>query len=137
YYSSQTTPSYPYAYLLTYVLPPDYVDVSGNGVSPDDMGNYTQFNYSTQSSDYPWRTPYNGTPYLASNQPGSSTTNNDDKGTIVYGKKEIWYLHSIESRTMYAQFFLNHKMNPREDGLGVDENGQTDPSQKLRFLDSI
>ena len=45
----------------------------------------------------------------------------DDKANYIYGEKEIWYAHSIESKTMVAQFILKD----RHDGFGVkDSNGR-------------
>lgn len=146
YFSSQETPQYAYAWLLTEVLPTDYVDVTGNGVSADDLGNYIQFNYSRLQYDMHWRTPF-ATPNagtsvydnLASFQPQSKTTDGDNKGSYAYGDKEVWYLHSIESRTMYAQFFLNDNVaNPRSDALGVNgEDGGLNTTNRLRYLERV
>ena len=67
-------------------------------------------------------------------QDGYQSDEEDDKASYLYGEKEIWHLHSIESRTMIAQFYTSD----RNDGLGVtDENGGKNTSQKLLKLDSI
>ena len=40
------TPSYAHSCLLTGLLSPDYVDVSGDGITEDDLGTAVKFNYS-------------------------------------------------------------------------------------------
>jgi len=58
YASKQEMPAYAYAYLLTGILSPDYVDLTGNGISDDDRGTAIKLNYSRVLSSYGWRTPY-------------------------------------------------------------------------------
>lgn len=43
------------AYLLTQILSPDYVDLTMNGPSPDDLGDYVKFNYK-KIIGTPWKT---------------------------------------------------------------------------------
>jgi len=132
YFSSTTTPSYAYSYLLSSVVSEDYVDVGGDGPSPDDLGNYTHFNYSRVHKNYKWRTPYKEN--RANYQENKYSLDNDNMGNYVYGEKEIWYLHSIESRNYVAKFVLTD----REDGLGVKgEDGGKDTGQKLKKLSRI
>lgn len=45
------------AYLLTQILSPDYVDITMNGPSPDDLGDYVKFTYRLVEST-PWKTDY-------------------------------------------------------------------------------
>ncbi len=126
YFSSERTPGYAYSYLLSGILSPDYIDRSGNGITSDDKGEATRFNYSRTDSAYLWRIPfeldsanYNGGLHAGNSSPASNG-GGDAKGSYVYGSKELWYTHSIESRTMIAQFYIED----REDGLGVQgENG--------------
>lgn len=109
------TPPYAHSYLLTGLLSPDYVDVTGNGITEDDLGSAVKFNY-TKGNSYKWRTPYvpNGSA-IAHFNGGNLTEAKDDKGVITYGERESWYMHSIESKTMIALFTLED----RKDGKGV------------------
>jgi hypothetical protein len=108
------TPAYATSYLLTCILSSDYVDSDGiPGPSDGDLGNYTKFNYVRTSEAYQWRTPYQEG--MASFTDGFESKDNDDKANYLYGKKEIWYLHSIETRTHVAEFYIS----PRKDGRGV------------------
>lgn len=130
YFDSKQIPAYAHSYLLTDVLSTDYVDNTGNGVSPDDKGQAYRLNYSKMDYTFNWRTPIDSASY----QEGLKTTDNDDKGSYVYGEKEVWFLHSIESRNLVAQFNLSD----RNDGLGVENiNGGKDLDKRLKKLDRI
>ncbi len=64
------------------------------------------------------------------------STDGDNKGSIVYGEKEIWLTHSIESKNMVAFFILSSE--GRDDALGVtDFDGGIDVSKKLKKIDRI
>lgn len=108
------TPAYAHSFLLTGLLSPDYVDVTGNGISEDDLGDAVKFNYS-KYDDHHWRTPLSGQGNMAHFNDGNRSERKDDKGIVTYGKRESWYLHSIESKTMIALFTLED----RKDGKGV------------------
>lgn len=128
------TPAYAHSFLLSGLLSPDYVDVTGDGITEDDMGTAVKFNYS-QWSDHKWRTPLANTA-LANFNPGNLTEQKDDKGVISYGERESWYLHSIESKTMIAFFTVDD----RKDGKGaVDSmqgrNGSDNSLKRLKQID--
>ena len=132
FYESQTIPAYAHSYLLTGVLSDDYVDVTGNGITDDDLGNGVKFNYTRHNPNYQWRTPYKK--HSARLMQGMKTDDKDDKASYVYGEKEIWYVHSIESRNMVAQFYVSE----RKDGLGVaGEHGGEGDRMTLNQLDKI
>ena len=100
------------------------MDVTGDGITDDDLGQAVKFNYSemVDGSGNPllhsWRTPSGS--YIANFNPGTRSQVKDDKGLISYGQRESWYLQSIESKTMIAIFVLEN----RNDGKGVvNEDG--------------
>ena len=130
YYSKEKTPPYATSYLLTAILSPDYVDRTGNGISDDDLGTAVKFNYTKLDSLYRWRTPFAFGADTANYNEGFLSDLQDDKANYVYGEKEIWYLHSIESKTMVAQFITEN----RDDGLGVINNhGAVDTASTKRL----
>ncbi|MBD78744.1 MAG: hypothetical protein CL840_07480 [Crocinitomicaceae bacterium] len=139
-FNSKSVPAHATQILLSAVLSSDYVDVTGDGPTPDDKGGYTKFNYSKVNSNYAWRNPYgqnqakfNPMSYYTES---GKTGEDDDMASYIYGEKEIWYLHSIESKNYVAEFTLS----TRDDGYGViDENGgqNTSSSQALKKLDEI
>lgn len=117
--------SYPNAHLLTQINSPDYIDRTGDGPTEDDFGSYTRFNYQRTAGEsgnwYTYRTPHTGMSY---NQ-GSLSDPDDDMGGFSTGQKELYYLHSIASKTHVAFFTLSD----REDGL--DANLTNGPSEDV------
>lgn len=136
-FNKQRLRGYATSYLLSGILSPDYVDVTGNGISDDDAGTAVKFNY-TKLGDYKWRTPFfniAGSPQRVANyNEGWLSDKKDDKASYVYGEREQWYMHSIESKTMLAVFILED----RSDGLGViNSDGALNSSFKLKRLKEI
>lgn len=114
YYSCTVTPAYAHSFLLTDIYSTDYVDVTGDGPSDDDLGSYQKFNYSRKEADYRWRTPY--APDSAQYSPGFYCDKKDDKASYVTGSREEWYLHSIETKNYVAEFYTS----ARSDGKGAE-----------------
>jgi len=135
YFSSEEIPAYAHSFLLTGILSPDYVDVTGNGISDDDIGNAVKFNYSKVCgihNPFKWRAPYVNDSVTFN--PGLRTDNRDDKGNYVYGEKELWYMNSIESKTMIATFVVEN----RNDQYAIDESGHKyadNTSKRLKEID--
>lgn len=134
-FNSTEIPPFAHSYLLTGVLSSDYVDLTGDGITDDDLGTAVKFNYTKYSSNYKWRTPFT----KARLQEGLKSDQTDQVGSYVYGEKELWYIHSIVSKTHIAEF----KMSPRNDGIGTigpeggkDLNGLNNNNCLLK-LDSI
>ncbi len=134
------TPAFPHSFLLSGLLSPDYVDVTGNGITEDDLGTAIKFNYSRVKQNgnwavHKWRTPHNaaGTANLNA---GNRTEKKDDKGIVAYGERESWYLHSIESKTMIAVFRTG---NRQFDGKGAagEFGGVNSNDNSLKRLDRI
>jgi hypothetical protein len=118
------------------IVSPDYSDVdTQEGPSPGDFGSYTKFNYSRVHSNFRWRLPFpDGTTNRANFNPNLLSNPLDNRASIVYGEKEVWQLHSVESKTHIAQFYYSN----REDALGViDLDLGKDTSKKMVKLDSI
>jgi hypothetical protein len=138
YFSREALPPYAHSFLLSSILSPDYVDITGDGITEDDNGDAVKFNYSQIYSlvhPYQWRAPYDSA--KASYNEGLKTDNYDERGSYSYGGREVWYLNSIESKTMIATFTLETD-TLRKDGLGVQgENGGQDAGQRLYRLKQI
>lgn len=139
YFLKEETPAYAHNFLLTGIVSPDYADITGNGISEDDPGDAVKFNYTQVyggaqgNGYYLWRTPFKEN--NANYNEGLKTYNQDDKATYLYGEKEIWYLNSIESKTMIAVFRIT---NNRLDAYSVKgENGGLNTGKSTRRLDSI
>lgn len=126
FYSKTTMPRYAHSYLLTAIISPDYVDLTGNGPSDDDLGSFTKINYTKAVANYQWRTPYNN----ANFNEGLKSDPNDNKASYVYGTKDVWYVHSIETRTHLAEFILQD----RADSYGVAGKEGGRGTQSLKKL---
>jgi hypothetical protein len=132
YYSSKETPPYTHSFLLTGILSADYVDIGNDGISDDDLGTATKFNYSLKNSNFKWRVPYLAN--RANYQEGNKTTTLDDKGSFLYGEKEIWYLREVEGKNHIAVF----ELEARHDGYGVEgENGGLSTDMKSYMVKKI
>ncbi|MEQ9262019.1 MAG: hypothetical protein RLP14_02545 [Owenweeksia sp.] len=134
--STTETPEYAHSFLLTEILSEDYADVSGDGPSSDDMGNYVLFKYNKQGG-YKTRGPIQGASYL----PGNLSNSGDDKGSFTYFEKDIYYLKSVETKTHIAVFQMN--VTTREDAYSLADFFNADAGttfnleQKSRYLKKI
>ena len=128
------TPAYAHSFLLSGLLSPDYVDVSGDGITDDDLGTAVKFNYSKIAGVHKWKTPLTAGEQANFNA-GTRTSTKDDKGIVSYGERESWYLHSIESKTMIALFTLKSRL----DGKGPLDSlqGKNSTDNTLKALDKI
>lgn len=133
FYSKTKTPAYAHAYLLTSVLSNDYQDLTGDGPTDDDLGNYTKFKYKKgKTAIYDWRVPIGKN--KATYNEGLYSSDNDATANYTYGKKELKYVERIETKTHVAIL----KLSPREDALGVkDENGGKDLGKRMMKLDEV
>lgn len=133
YFNKKTIPEYAHSYLLTGVLSPDYVDVSGDGITDDDLGTAVRFNYAKIHDEYKWRVPYKAN--HANLIDTRRSFDGEDKGSYSYGEKEYWLVHSIETKNNIAIFEYSAE---RTDGWGVsDENGGRGTNMGLRKLTQI
>ncbi|UYQ95595.1 hypothetical protein MKQ68_10830 [Chitinophaga horti] len=108
--------------MLTAILSPDYVDLTGDGITDDDLGTAIKFNYSKTAGNYYWRTPVEEGKAMLNK--GLLADPYDDKASFIYGEKELWYLHSIETKTKIAYFITED----RRDGFGVHKMIGDQPS---------
>jgi hypothetical protein len=116
YVMAQETPAYASSFLLTGLLSPDYIDVTNNGITEDDLGGAVKFDYSKSAEPHKWRTPRsNSASNTAHFNEGLKSEKKDNKANISYGEREVWYLKAIESKSMVAIF----KTASREDAKGV------------------
>lgn len=120
------TPSYAHSFLLGSVLSPNYIDVDDNGPTTNDIGDYVKFNYTRLYKDYYWRS--NNEFKKAAVELGNIADPKDGKGFYSEGKKEIWNIHSIESKNEISRFYYSDRI----DAFEIDGGGR-----KLQRLDSI
>jgi|GEM_PF-4996715 len=130
YYSEETKPGYAQSFLLTEVQSPDYVDVTLDGPTSDDLGNVHEFKYTRTSENFKWRAPY-GEKLFAYDE-GMEGVYNDDMGSVQYGEKEIWYLSEIHSKNFVAVFVLANRMDDKPVvGINGGKDSQDNSSKRL------
>ena len=141
FFQETETPAYAHSWMLTEILSPDYSDLKGDGPTQDDLGAYVLFTYGNEGSGgkrvpdvagYGWRTPAAGA-MKAGYMEGLRTVRTDDKANMVFGTKDIWYCHTIESKTHKVLFELEDRL----DSYGVSEHGTVNTAQKLKCIRSI
>ncbi|WP_159090779.1 hypothetical protein [Aquimarina aquimarini] len=92
----------PYAthWLLTAVTGPDYIDVNANGkVDENDYGYWVEFDYGKWTDGYVWRGPFDGYEEHQNKEDA-----NDKTYSYYWGRKQIYYLDAVKTRTHTALF---------------------------------
>lgn len=108
----------PYAthWLLTAITGPDFVDTNQNSLPDDgDFGYWVRLDHGKWSDGYVWRSPFEGYNYSTNNE---SEVGKEDKGSFQFGRKDLYYLDKIVSRTQTAYFVKDL----RYDAVGSDLN---------------
>lgn len=124
----------PYAthWLITGITGPDFVDFGGpnneaNGLIDDsDFGYWVKFSYGKWSDSYLWRIPYEG--FLEGTDP------NPTNGEFAQGRKQVYYLNSVETKTHKAVFVKGL----RDDAKGASSVGldytATSQNNSIKFV---
>lgn len=134
----------PYAthWLLTAVTGPDFVD-NGDGIAGDgDLGYWTSFEYGKWTDAFIWKAPYKKD-YIRDES-------NPKIKTWIRGRKELYYLDKVKTRTHTALFIKSERSDSPSDSWeykSVVQGGNfnpgpyvgrmTIPSQKQLKLDKI
>lgn len=116
YFSSKQLPAYASSYLLTATTSPNFVDLTGDGLTKDDLGDFTKFNYTKIEGSYSWRSNVGVNGKMAASIPGAYSDTRDDMAAYTSGERDQWYIHSIETKEYVAIF---HTEN-RKDAYDVD-----------------
>lgn len=141
-FDRNSLPAYAKSFLLTHIFSSDYIDVTNNGPTNDDIGSFYKFNHTLlygmegEQSLYGSRFPISGvdsnTKFALLNE-GALGSNLDDTGNYNYSLSEVWYTHSVESRNLFVEFILED----RKDAHSANEDGILDPSKPLKLLKEI
>ncbi len=127
---------YAYAFHLTQILGPDYVDANQNGQVDDaDYGYWVKFTYDHDHhvGGYKWRAPF----FQASYDPGNYGNKLDGKGSYLYGEKEVYFLTQAETKTHIADFELSSRIDAKGAMNELQNKGATLNGTSLFKLDKI
>jgi hypothetical protein len=108
--------SFANTWLLTAITGPDFIDRSASGgaadgfVDDNDFGYWVKFNYGYAGNSFGWATPFNK----------SKVSSDEQAITWAQGKKEKYYLNSIESRSHVA-IFIKDSRDDSKDSEGVTQ----------------
>ncbi len=145
-YIETTQGGYVTHWLLTAITGPDYLKLSYGRDYPDvgDYGYWVRFDYGKWTENNVWKAPYATAYDISEEDPNIKTK--------TYGRKELYYLDRIKTRTHTAIFVKNkreddkgnewerHEFGNGESGpttAGFDVVRWTIPSQKKLRLEKI
>ncbi|MEN9978365.1 MAG: hypothetical protein RLZZ569_990, partial [Bacteroidota bacterium] len=137
YFSKRTTPAYAHSFLLTAVLSDDYIDNDQiTGPSDDDLGNYVAFDYE-HVENHKWRTPIQEDKYYFDES--LKTDEHDDKASVIYGEKELWYVKKVETKNYVAIFSFSkradgHPVKGVRGGLDASDNNAMLALKKIQLF---
>lgn len=99
---------YAHSWLLTAITGSDYIDANNDYMIDDgDLGYWVKFNYGKWTDCFIWQFPYEL----------DATYQTYDKEEIYWGRKQIYYLNSAETKTHKALFLKGL----RKDGLSASK----------------
>ncbi len=101
-HEQEITSPYASEFLPSAIFSPEYKDVTGNGLTNDDIG-WTKFTYKTISSGFDVRSPFHGYWFNA----GLLEDARDDNISALRLTREAVVVKKIETATHYAEFFTN------------------------------
>ncbi|MEM1323191.1 MAG: hypothetical protein AAGG75_23195 [Bacteroidota bacterium] len=111
---------YAYTWLLTAVTGPDYVDKNNNRhVDEGDWGYWVEFEYGKWAHDYAWRNPASGT----------FKDLNEKSDSYSYGKKNLYYLDAIKTRTHTALFIKDIRKDSKS--VTSKDDGGAEPRETI------
>ncbi|WP_025739445.1 hypothetical protein [Aquimarina pacifica] len=100
FFEIQKTEPYATHWLLTAITGPDYIDTNSNGqVDKADYGYWVEFDYGKWTDGYVWKGPVDGyDEHINAKDP------NDKTYSYYWGRKQIYYLDAVKTRTHTALF---------------------------------
>ena len=107
FFEIQKTKPYATHWLLTAITGPDYIDTNADGkVNKEDYGYWIEFNYGKWSVGYVWKGPTDGLEeHINSKDP------NNKVYSYYWGRKQIYYLDAIKTRTHTALFIKDLRLD--------------------------
>lgn len=116
-----------YTWLLTSITGPDFVDRNNNGYADElDFGSWVNFSYGKWADNYIFRSPYTGT-----------STDVDGSQTYSFGRKELYYLDAIYTRSHTALFAKNWSRYDGKSTTDTINGGGSSTSVSSLKLDAV
>lgn len=100
YFESNQYDKFAHTWLLTAITGPDYIDRNGDHqVDGGDWGYWVKFTYGNYTDFYGWANPYDY----------QNASGNQNTRQYSFGRKEVYYLDAIETRSHTAYFLKSQK----------------------------
>jgi len=113
-------------WLLTAITGPDFIDLNANNLADDgDYGYWVSMDYGKWSDGYIWKTPH-GEDY-------NIDPEDENTKSYTWGRKEIYYLDQIKTRTHTALFIKEHRNDARGQALVYKHRLNKNNSRNLSF----
>ncbi|WP_369013564.1 hypothetical protein [Flavobacterium anhuiense] len=96
-------------WLLTAVTGPDYVDNGDGMAGQGDLGYWTSFEYGNWTEAFMWKAPYKNDYIIDDNNPNIKTW--------IKGRKQLYYLDKIKTRTHTALFIKSERTDALSDNF--------------------
>jgi hypothetical protein len=128
YLENRKLEKYAYDWLLTSITGPDYVDrgTVADGklgvIDEGDYGYWVKFDYGKWTDGYVWRAPYRDDSY-------TNASKATPYGAYSMGRKQLYYLNDIKTKTHTAYFIKSLK----EDGRGKNINYRPDDEYHYKW----
>lgn len=117
---------YAYDWLLTSITGPDYIDRGTIGqIDDQDYGYWVKFDYGKWTDGYQWRTPTEDGSYQPNN-----TSSESQYGEYSIGRKQIYYLNSIQTKTHTAYFVKSLREDGRGKNVSLNKSYSFDEQRK-------
>lgn len=108
FYESRKTKPYATHWLLTGITGPDYIDLNNNGeLDEQDYGYWIELEYGKWSDGYGWRSPKTDYKELGGGK------------NFFWGRKQIYYLDLIRTRSHTAYFVKNLRLDNKGSDIEI------------------
>lgn len=126
YFEKRQLKKYATHWLLTAVTGPDFIDHNGNRVADEgDYGYWVSMDYGKWSDGYVWYAPH-GEEYNVDDE-------NPDLKNYTWGRKDIYYLDQVKTRTHTALFVKEHRNDSQGKRLFHQDRIDTSNARMLDF----
>jgi len=118
---------YAYTWHLTAITGPDYVDRGSQGFDTEDWGYWVELEYGKWTDQYIWRTP----------DIGMKVDLDTDWKNYSEGKKELYYLDAVRTKTHTALFIKDIRSDAKSAIPVIRNRKYTSVSESSSFKESI
>ena len=126
YFEKRQLKKYATHWLLTAITGPDFIDLNGNNIADnDDLGYWVCMDYGKWTDGYIWYAPH-GEEFRVDEE-------NPEVKNYTWGRKDVYYLDQIKTRTHNALFVKEHRNDSYGKSLVHEDRLDKSTSNSLSF----